>query len=235
MCLRANLHVHSQHSDGSFSVDDIVHEAIRGGLQAVAVTDHFETQKVRRCVTSESIDAYMEEIRAARSRVDGRIKVLAGVEIDTNPDRCDLHSLPIQKLNQLDLVLFEYVNDDWNGGSSIVELDPLLSRLNVPCGLVHTDIEKVFSGISPQDLANLLQSYDLFVEANTAMLYQRDGKQYFELAERQFRAFKGKVRVSIGTDAHRTLTEVSNIAKGYDFLERMQLLDDLVTCEKIMK
>ncbi len=179
-------------------------------------------------MTSDALEGYMEEVRTAQSRVDGRIKVLVGVEIDTNPDRCDLHALPVEKLNRLDLVLFEYVNDDWNGGISLIELDPLLSKLDVPCGLVHTDIQRVFSGISPQDLAHLLQSYDLFVEANTAAFYQRDGKQYYELAERQFRAFKGKVRVSVGTDAHRTLTEVSNVARGYSFLERMHLLDDLV-------
>jgi DNA polymerase (family 10) len=228
MRLRSNLHVHSLHSDGSFSVEDIVAEAKRGGLQAVAITDHFETQKVRRCLSSEELDDYIMEIREAQRRSANGLRVLAGVEIDTNADRCDLSSLPVQKLNQLDLVLFEYVNDVSNGGSSVVELDPLLSKLEVPCGLVHTDLETVFAGISPRDLANLLQSYNLFVEANTASLYQRDGRQYFEHAERHFQAFKGKVKVSVGTDAHRTLSEVSNVGKGYDFLSRLDLLGDLV-------
>ncbi len=228
MSLRANLHVHSLRSDGSYSIDDIVAEAIRGGLKAVAITDHFETRKVRNCVTSESLDDYIADIRAAQRKANGGIRVLAGVEIDTNAERCDLGSLPIEGLNRLDLVLFEYVNDEWNGGSSIFELDPLLSRLTVPCGLVHTDLEQIFSGISPKDLANLLQSYELFVEANTAALYQRSGRQYYEHAERQFRAFKGKVKVSVGTDAHRTLTEVSNVSKGYEFLDRLELLGDLV-------
>ena len=231
MCPRSNLHVHSLRSDGSFSIDDIVEEAIRGGLQAVAVTDHFETQKVKRCVTSESFDDYLEEIRAAELRHDGKVRVLAGVEIDTNQERCPMSSLPVDKLNRLDLVLFEYVNDDWHGGSSIFEMDRLLSKLAVPCGLCHTDLEKVFGGISPTDLANLLQSYNLFVEANTAVLYQRDGRQFYEHAERHFRAFKGKVKVSVGTDAHRTLTEVSNVGRGYDFLRRTELLDDLVIRE----
>ena len=228
MSLRANLHVHSYRSDGSFSIDDIVKEAIRGGLEAIAITDHFETQKVKRCVTGESIDDYVEEIRTAQAAAGNRIRVLAGVEIDTNPERCAIDSLPVGKLDQLDLVLFEYVNDDWNGGCSIAELDSLLSQLSAPCGLVHTDLEHVFAGISPHDLADLLQSYGLFVEVNTAALYQRDGRQFYELAERHYRAFKGKVRVSVGTDAHRTLAEVSNVAKGYDFLGRLHLLDDLI-------
>lgn len=228
MSLRANLHVHSLRSDGSHCIDDIVAAAVRGGLQAVAITDHFETQKVRRCVTSQDLDDYIGEIDRAQSRSSGDIKVLAGVEIDTNPARCDLPSLPIDKLNELDIVLFEYVNDDHNGGSSIVELDPVLSQIRVPCGLVHTDLERTFGGISPKDLANLLQSYNLFVEANTATLYCREGLHYYEHAERHFRAFKNKVRVSVGTDAHRTLTEVSNVGRGYEFLERLNLLDDLV-------
>lgn len=228
MTLRANLHVHSYRSDGSFSIEDIVKEAMNGNLQAIAITDHFETQKVKRCVTSESIDDYIEEVRAAQSIAGDRMKVLAGIEIDTNCERCAIGSIPVDKLEKLDLVLFEYVNDDWNGGSSIAELDPLLSELSVPCGLAHTDLASAFSGISPQDLANLLQSYNLFVEVNTAALYQRDGRQYYELAERQFRAFQGTVRVSVGTDVHRTLSEVSNVSKGYGFLERLGLLDDLV-------
>ncbi|MCU0862131.1 MAG: PHP domain-containing protein, partial [Methanomassiliicoccales archaeon] len=137
MPLRSNLHVHSLHSDGSFSIDDIVKEAKRGGLDAVAITDHFQTEKVRRCVPAEGLLDYIAEIREAQRRHDG-IRVLAGVEIDTNPDRCDLGSLPVDDLNALDLVLFEYVNDERHGGSSVVELDPVLTSLDVPCGLVHT-------------------------------------------------------------------------------------------------
>jgi histidinol phosphatase-like PHP family hydrolase len=228
MPLRSNLHVHSLHSDGHFCIDDIVAEAQRGGLGAVAITDHFQTQKVRNCVTGAGLESYIQEIRAAERRSGKGIRVLAGVEVDTNPERCDLANLPLHALNSLDLVLFEYVNDPSHGGSSMVELDPIISQIEVPCGLVHTDLERAFSGISPRDLANLLQSYDLFVEANTASLYQRDGKQFFEHAERHFQAFKGKVKVSVGTDAHRTLAEVSNVKRGYDFLERMGLLDDLV-------
>jgi histidinol phosphatase-like PHP family hydrolase len=228
MTVRANLHVHSQRSDGSFSIDEIVSEAVRGGLHAVAITDHFETKKVRRCVTCAELDDYISEIREAQRTIDGRIKVLAGVEIDTNPDRCPLSDLPVDGLNNLDFVLFEYVNEEWNGGSTILDLAPLLSQIEVPCGLVHLDLERAFGGISAKDLANLLWSYNLFVEANTASPYQREGKQYYEHAERHFSAFKGKVQVSVGTDMHRTLSEVSNIGKGYEFLERLGLLDDLI-------
>ncbi|MEM0449661.1 MAG: CpsB/CapC family capsule biosynthesis tyrosine phosphatase [Methanomassiliicoccales archaeon] len=227
MPLRSNLHLHSLYSDGQYSIEEIVEVAERSGLDAVAITDHFETTKVRRSVAAEELEDYISEIRQAQRRHQG-IKLLAGVEIDTNPERCDLFSLPFEALNSLDLVLFEYVNDMHQGGSSLVELDPILTQLRVPCGLVHTDLERVFSGISPKDLANLLQSYGLFVEANTASLYQREGRQYFELAERQFQAFRGKVKVTVGTDMHRDLEEVGKVDRAYDFLRRLDLLQDLL-------
>ena len=223
-----NLHNHSDYSDGFHSVPEIVEKATKGDLTHLAITDHFETAKVRRCLREEQLPEYIRSIKRLDDRSDGGMRVLAGVEIDTNPERCDLDRLPIDLLNQLDLVLFEYVNDENMGGCTLTALDPLLSRIDVPCGLVHTDIERVFSGISPKEVADLFVSYGLFAEVNTAHLYQVDGIPYYERAERVFRKFKGRVKISVGTDMHRNLNEVTNIGKGYDFLRRLDLLDDLL-------
>ena len=87
------------------------------------------------------LDDYIREIGSLNERYDGSLRVLAGVEIDTNPERCALQEFPIDRLNRLDLVLFEFVNDEWNGGSSLAEIAPLIDRIKVPCGLVHTDFK----------------------------------------------------------------------------------------------
>ena len=223
-----NLHNHSIHSDGDFSPEQIAAEASRGCLTHVAITDHFETAKVRRCLKSEGLDDYIREIRSLNERYDGSLRVLAGVEIDTNPERCVLEELPVDRLNRLDLVLFEFVNDEWNGGSSLAEIAPLIDSIKVPCGLVHTDFARVFQSFSPCDVAEMLASHDLFAEVNTASIYKRQGIPYYEHAERYYRAFHDKVRISIGTDAHRTLREVSNLGRGYAFIDRLGAADDLV-------
>jgi DNA polymerase (family 10) len=223
-----NLHNHSVHSDGAFSPEQIAAEAARGSLTHVAITDHFETAKVRRCLTSDQLEDYIREIRLLNERYAGSLRVLAGVEIDTNPDRCALQNLPVERLNKLDLVLFEFVNDDWNGGSSLAEIAPLIDRIKVPCGLVHTDFARVFQGVPPHEVAEALASHDLFAEVNTASIYKRQGMPYYEHAERYYRAFPGKVGISIGTDSHRTLSEVSNIAPGYAFIDRLGAAADLV-------
>lgn len=223
-----NLHNHSIYSDGDFSPEQIAAVASRGCLTHVAITDHFETAKVRRCLTSEMLDDYIREIGSLNERYDGSLRVLAGVEIDTNPERCALQELPIDRLNRLDLVLFEFVNDEWNGGSSLAEIAPLIDRIKVPCGLVHTDFARVFQGVPPQEVADVLASHDLFAEVNTASIYKRQGIPYYEHAERYYRAFHDKVKISIGTDAHRTLSEVSNLGRGYEFVDRLGAGSDLI-------
>jgi histidinol phosphatase-like PHP family hydrolase len=223
-----NLHNHSIYSDGEFSPEQIVTEAARGCLTHVAITDHFETTKVRRCLKSEQLDGYIKEIGSLNEKYDGSLRVLAGVEIDTNPERCALEELPIDLLNRLDLVLFEFINDEWNGGSSLEEITPLVERIKVPCGLVHTDFATVFSGVPPQDVAEQLAAQDMFAEINTASIYKRQGIPYYEHAEKHYRAFHDKVKISIGTDSHRTLSEVSNIGKGYAFIDRLGAATDLV-------
>jgi histidinol phosphatase-like PHP family hydrolase len=223
-----NLHNHSDHSDGFHPIQEIVERAAKGGLTHLGITDHFETSKVRRCLKEDELPGYIRSIKALDGRSISGMRVLAGVEIDTNPERCDLDRLPVDKLNTLDLVLFEYVNDEDMGGCTLDELRPLLHKIEVPCGLVHTDIARVFTGTSPRQVADLLASHRLFVEVNTAHLYQVGGVPYYERAEGVYREFKGKVKVSVGTDMHRNLDEVTNIGKGYDFLRRLGLLDDLL-------
>jgi histidinol phosphatase-like PHP family hydrolase len=223
-----NLHNHSNYSDGDFSPEQIAAEAARGCLTHVAITDHFETAKVRRCLTSEQLDDYIREIKSLNERFDGSLRVLAGVEIDTNPERCALEELPVDRLNRLDLVLFEFINDEWNGGSSLAEIAPLIDRIKVPCGLVHTDFARVFQGDSPEDVADLLASHGLFAEINTASIYKRQGIPYYEHAEHHYRAFHDKVKISVGTDSHRTLSEVSNLGRGYTFIDRLRAATDLI-------
>jgi hypothetical protein len=73
-----------------------------------------------------------------------------------------------------------------------------------------------------------LNVMDLFVEISTSHFYTREGLPFFLLAERFFRAFRGKVKVSIGTDMHRRIDEVVNLAAGQEFIKRLGLERDVV-------
>jgi histidinol phosphatase-like PHP family hydrolase len=222
-----NLHTHTTFSDGSFPPERIVERAAKDGLTHIAITDHFETSKVASLSTGD-FEKYLSTIRGLRKKYEGTIEVLAGVELDASPDRCDLEDLPFDLLNRLDLVLFEHVNDKTNGGNSIEGLDRILSNVSVPRGLAHSDIKTCFADMKAAEIADLLLSRHLFVELNTALPYRREGLTFYEHAEDLIREFRGKVKLSIGTDVHRRLPEVSNVQNAHYFVRRLDLIDDLL-------
>ena len=45
-----DLHVHTNASDGSFPPEEVIRQAAEAGLQAVAITDHDNTNALRRCM-----------------------------------------------------------------------------------------------------------------------------------------------------------------------------------------
>ena len=223
-----NLHTHTIWSDGSFLPEDVVRRAFSGGLKHIAITDHFETRKIENPLRADRFPRYLRNIHAVRMMYEGRINVLAGVEIDTNPVRCDLKHLPFDLINQLDLVLFEYVNDPINGGIDLDRLHEVRSKIDVPCGLCHWDVDRIFKDLDPSILADMLHELDVFVEVSTSQYYSRDSKQLYEHGERFYRAFDGKVKLSIGTDSHRRIDEVVNIVKGQEFVRKIGMTDQMV-------
>ncbi|OPY33855.1 MAG: hypothetical protein A4E32_00593 [Methanomassiliicoccales archaeon PtaU1.Bin124] len=223
-----NLHTHTIWSDGSFLPEDLVRRAYSGGLKHIAITDHFETRKVENPLRADRFPRYLRNIHAVRMMYEGRINVLAGVEIDTNPTRCDLKHLPFDLLNQLDVILFEYVSDPVNGGIGLEEMGDVRAKIDVPCGLCHWDMDRIFGKADPNELADQLRDLDLFVEVSTSQYYSREGRQLYEHGERFYRAFDGKVKLSIGTDTHRRLDEVVNITRGQEFVKKLGMTDQMV-------
>jgi histidinol phosphatase-like PHP family hydrolase len=225
---RINLHTHTLYSDGDFTVEEVVRSAYEGGLTHVAITDHFETCKIINPLHRMDFENYMRNIEQVRQKFQGKIEVLAGVEIDTNPERCDLYELPFELLDRLDVVLFEYAEDPLQGGIPLNELRSLTRDLNVPFGLCHWDMDRLFPHREPEWLAEKIAELGAFVEVSTSQHYARQGRYLYEHSERFYRAFDKKVKVSIGTDMHHSLAEVSNIARGLRFLRSNRICQQML-------
>ena len=76
--IRADLHVHSTHSDGTFSPKELVLEAKKQGLTALAITDH------------DAITAYNEAKETAKEL---NIDLITGVEISAELQGNAVHVL----------------------------------------------------------------------------------------------------------------------------------------------
>ena len=242
-----NLHNHTTFSDGRFAPEEIVQAALEGGLTHIGISDHFRTAKLAATaeyVGIEELDAYVQHIRTLAARYADKISVLAGLEIDfserTPLDQFWLKGFSRTPLNDLDYVLFEYVGDrEWKG----LPLSALLSYrrwIHVPVGLAHTLVSRSFAAMPPEQFAQTLAQYEIFIELCPSDYYSivsslsgeriphyRDPDPYNSavLAACQ----ESGVLFSIGSDTHRRISEVADVKDALAFLQEKGLSDHLVT------
>ncbi len=78
---RADLHIHTTHSDGSWSPQQAVDQALRLRLAALAITDH------------DDISAYPIALAHLRQQPHARLELITGVEITTEWQGREIHLL----------------------------------------------------------------------------------------------------------------------------------------------
>lgn len=164
MAADGTYHNHTTWSDGSFTPEEIVDKAVSCGFSEVGITDHYFTLKgVANCVTDDRLDDYIEMIAELKAKYEGTIRVLGGIEIDTsaaNPNRFDL---PLEQLDRLDYVLFEYVDETRDYALS--DLIRLRKRLSTDVGLAHPDVTALIEQYGAEPLAKVLAGNDIFLDA----------------------------------------------------------------------
>ena len=99
--LRGDLHLHSEWSDGSDTIETMVATVASLGYEYMALTDHSQGLGVANGLTPERLAAQREVLRQLQDRYD--IRILAGSEVDIRSDgRMDF---PDEVLAELDVVV----------------------------------------------------------------------------------------------------------------------------------
>lgn len=184
-----DLHNHTVFSyDGSNSPEEIIENAIAHGIDAVGITDHQFSIGGR-------IDEYKEKLCECKKKYEGRIKVLAGLEIGTRPRPYDLAPYDV---DGLDYILFESL-DDYRA-MDFFEFITWRQSFSCPVGLAHCDIFAMSEryGI---DMPSVLAAENIFWELNTSGNYS----YYYDFltnAAKRAAVKKAGIGVSIGSDTH---------------------------------
>jgi histidinol phosphatase-like PHP family hydrolase len=224
-----NLHNHTVLSDGKYSPEQIIEEAIRCGLTHVGISDHYATLKIS-AIPHDELKAYIKHIHSLAERYNDKIKVLTGVEIDSCKERTDFSKIDFGLLGNLDYVLFEYVQDDLWRGMPLWELLEMRKDIDCLVGLAHNDIGKNFAGVGMEALIRVLRIDDVFVELCTSIRYSKFSKPYYHYCPNFFDKLKeSRVMISIGTDTHDRLEDVSNISDAVKFIRRLKLENNLIS------
>jgi DNA polymerase (family 10) len=100
--IRGDLHVHSNWSEGSHSIEEMVQKGREIGHEYIAICDHTQSLPIAQGLTDEEFQEREEEITKVNQRFDD-IEVLSGAEVDILPDgSLDLEN---DTLNDLDVTV----------------------------------------------------------------------------------------------------------------------------------
>ncbi|MFH1087155.1 MAG: DNA polymerase/3'-5' exonuclease PolX [Chloroflexota bacterium] len=198
--IQGDLHMHSDWSDGSDSIEVMVRAARDTGYRYVAITDHSVGRGIARGLSEDRLRKQIEEIRRLNDTLSG-IRVLSGAEVDIRADG----SLDMSEamLGELDVVVAG-VHSAMSQGE-----EQMTRRVTEALKNPHVDIlahptcrllgRREAVAIDMEALFCVAAKYDKALEIN-AMPSRLDLRDIHILRARELGA-----KLVISTDAHRAL------------------------------
>lgn len=104
--IKGDLHVHSNWSDGTYTIEEMAREAIKTGYAYMALTDHTRRLRIAGGLSEKELLKQGQEIDHLNEKLknDGvNFTILKGAEVDINPD--GTLDLSDKALSRLDVVL----------------------------------------------------------------------------------------------------------------------------------
>ena len=101
--LQGVLHCHSLYSDGGFGISDLATAAMQRGWRYLGISDHSRSALNAHGMTADTVQQQHDEIDAVNALLDGRFRVLKGVEADILP--CGTVDFGAPLLDRFDYVI----------------------------------------------------------------------------------------------------------------------------------
>jgi DNA polymerase (family 10) len=80
--IRGDLHMHTVETDGVNTIREMAEAALDRGLKYIAITDHSKNLAMTNGMDDRRALAHIKRIREIDAEMEGRIRVLAGIEVD---------------------------------------------------------------------------------------------------------------------------------------------------------
>jgi DNA polymerase (family 10) len=234
--IRGDFHVHTSWSDGANKVEDVVSKAVAKGYEYIAITDHSQSLRIANGLSPERLGKQIDAVRKADELGGGRVRVLAGSEVDIRADGS--LDFPSSLLKDLDIVIgsvhsrFKMEKNEMTERVVNAVSSGQIDILGHPTGRLigkrapyALDLEKVFSAARDSGVCMELNSFP----------------DRLDLADANCRhAMNSGVKVAIATDAHSVeqmdyikygittarrgwleAKDVLNTVRGKDILKRL--------------
>lgn len=224
--IRGDLHIHSNWSDGSASIEKIVEAARKRGWEYIAICDHSKSLKIAGGLSDKELKEQIREIQKLNKRLKG-FRVLAGIEVDILKDGTLDYSDEL--LRQLDFVVAAIHSGFKQSREQITKRivkaceNKWVDVIAHPTGRLlgerapyEVDLDKVIKVAKQTGTFLEINAYPKRLDLND--IHSRKAKE-------------GGVKISIGTDAH-TLDQLDYMtialtAARRGWLEKKDVLNTL--------
>ncbi len=192
--IRGDLHVHSQHSDGTATIEQIALKAKELGYKYIAICDHSQSAQYAGGLSEDELLEEIREIEQLNQKLGG-IRILAGTEVDIKADGS--LDYPEELLSKLDIVVAAV-----HSGFKKNVTERMIKAMENP----HVDIIAHPTG----RLISSREGYEVDVDQIMAKAAETHtaleiNSYYDRLDLSDINCMKAKqmgVKLSIGTDAH---------------------------------
>ncbi len=215
---RIDMHIHSDFSDGLNTPREIVEFALTRRFDSICITDHVSRD-------TGWLDDFLMEIKALRNEFEGRIEILAGLEVEVLDMRGNLDVDPT-RVSSADLVLASF---HWIPGKSgrmswrAIRMDRAIALENW-----FTAMRAVLRNKQVKMIAHpgfILKSYKIeiptYVKEEVAVLAGRSGVVFehnhkYRVPDDEFLSLLQTegVRILPGSDAH-SLVELDELWRSW--------------------
>ncbi|MCL5675349.1 MAG: DNA polymerase/3'-5' exonuclease PolX [Candidatus Marsarchaeota archaeon] len=198
--IRGDLHVHTLHSDGNNTLEEMVGEAGRRGLEYVGITDHSKSEYVARGMDEARFQKYSKEIDDFNEKSGSKVKVLKSAETDILKDgSLDFSNKALDEMDYVLASIHTSLNMSKDEMTKRVIKCMESGRMNIFAhptdrlinerAPIQLDLDKVFEAARENNVVMEIDSFPSRLDLND---------------ENIFRARKYGLKFSVDTDSHRT-------------------------------
>lgn len=205
-----DLHIHSEYSDGTASIRDIVQRASSIGLNTIAICDHFWPCLGSRKAGLKWIEERRDKIWNLRS-VFKPLRILDGAEVDISSDGS--HAVIAAPLDSFDIIIgsihFSVSSTQWR---STIQKAVAKWRFDI---LAHWD--GYLTSFREEDgiaVAQVLADNEIAVELSAHYISQYP--EFFEIAR------DAGCEFTLGSDSHR-LEYIGRLEEQLELVEALEL------------
>ncbi len=195
--LRSDLHVHTDASDGTASLEEMVRAAQSRGLSYIAITDHARFAEVIGGLTPDGLRAQTDEIAKLNKKLKG-FRVLTGIEVNVQADgSLDMPDGILAKLDWVVASVHSHFRQTKDGMTA--RLVRAIENEHVDC-LAHPTGRKI--GERPPYDADWDAVFHAAAEHDCALEINANPIRLDLSAELARRAVAAGCKLAIGSDAH---------------------------------